>query len=148
MTDNQMTTRERIDAIRARYDHCFGCGTSNATGLQLDGFERNGSQVTVEYRPQSDHTGFADILHGGIVATALDEVMAWTAMLIEGVFVVTGTMELRYRKPADAGATFSLVGNLEERRGRRLMITAALYDGDTLVADASAMFLTVGQLDG
>lgn len=143
-----MTTPERIAAIRARYDHCFGCGTSNGSGLQLDGFERNGNRVKVRYRPQSDHTGFADVLHGGIVATALDEVMAWTAMLIEGVLVVTGTMELRYRKPADAGATFDLVGHLEERRGRRLMITAGLYQGETLVADASAMFLTVGDLDG
>jgi acyl-coenzyme A thioesterase PaaI-like protein len=141
-----MITAERIAAIRARYDDCFGCGTANQSGLQLDGFRRDGDQVSVTFVPQPHHTGFADILHGGIVATALDEIMAWTAMLAEGVLVVTGTMELRYRKPARAGATFHLVGKLVQRRGRRLMISGTLYDGETMIADANAMFLVVDDL--
>ena len=141
-----MINAERIAAIRARYDDCFGCGAANQSGLQLDGFSRDGDQVSVTFVPQSHHTGFADILHGGIVATALDEIMAWTAMLVEGVLVVTGTMELRFRKPARAGATFRLVGELIERRGRRLMINGTLYDGETMIADANAMFLVVDVL--
>jgi acyl-coenzyme A thioesterase PaaI-like protein len=141
-----MINAERIAAIRSRYDDCFGCGTANRSGLQLDGFRRDGDQVSVTFLPQSHHTGFADFLHGGIVATALDEIMAWTAMLIEGVLVVTGTMELRFRKPARAGTTFRLVGKLIERRGRRLMINGTLYDGETMIADANAMFLVVGVL--
>lgn len=142
-----MIADERIAAIRSRYDRCFGCGVSNSSGLRLDGFERRDNSVRVKFRPQNNHTGFADILHGGIVATALDEVMAWTAMLIEGVLVVTGKMELRYHKPARAGARFELIGTLQERRGRRLMITGAIHDGGTLIADASAMFLVVGKLE-
>jgi uncharacterized protein (TIGR00369 family) len=139
-------SEQRIELIRDRYDHCFGCGASNPSGLRLDGFERIGNQVKVEFRPHPDHTGFTGILHGGIVATALDEVMAWTAMLVEGVLVVTGTMELRYRKPARADATFEAVGTLEERRGRRLKLAGALRDGDTVVADADGVFLVAGDL--
>ena len=55
-----------------------------------------------------------------IVAAALDEIMAWTAILTENVMVMTGTLELRYRKPAAVAASFTLQGELLERRGRRL----------------------------
>lgn len=139
---------DRIAAIRDQYDRCFGCGRANPIGLRLDGFERTGNQVAVKFTPHPDHIGFTNVLHGGIVAAALDEIMAWTAMLVEGVLVVTGTMELRYRKPASADTTFDLVGTLESRRGRRLRITGSLLDDDTLVADASAIFLTIADLDG
>jgi uncharacterized protein (TIGR00369 family) len=141
-----MINEQRIALIRDRYDRCFGCGTSNPSGLRLDGFERTDNQVKVKFRPQPDHTGFTGILHGGIIATALDEVMAWTAMLVEGVLVVTGTIELRYRRPARAEATFEAVGTLEERRGRRLKLAGALLDGDTVVAEADAVFLVAGEL--
>lgn len=141
-----MTLPERIAAIRDQYDRCFGCGRANPIGLQLDGFERLDNQVAVKFTPHPDHMGFTDVLHGGIVAAALDEIMAWTAMLVEGVLVVTGTLDLRYRKPANVGTTFDLVGTLEDRRGRRLMATARLLDNGTAVADASAMFLTIADL--
>jgi acyl-coenzyme A thioesterase PaaI-like protein len=145
---DQVIDADTVARIRARYDRCFGCGSANPIGLHLDGFERTGNQVTVAFRPQPDHVGFSDVLHGGIIAAVLDEVMAWTAMLVEGVLVVTGTLELRYRQPAAANTTFDLVGTLEQRRGRRLMIQGKLCDGDTVVAEGSGVFLAIGDMTG
>ncbi|MGA9595891.1 MAG: PaaI family thioesterase [Acidimicrobiia bacterium] len=142
-----MIDKERVAAIRARYDGCFGCGTSNQIGLRLNWFMRDGNRVRVQFRPPQQYSGFTDVVHGGIVASALDEVMAWTAMLVEGVIVVTGTLDLRFRRPARTGTEFALVGTLESRRGRRLMIAATMLDGDTVVAEASAMFLVMEDLD-
>ena len=87
------------------------------------------------------------MLHGGVVTAALDEVMAWTAMLLEGVAVVTGTMELRFARPAPVDARYVLEGRVAERRGRRLMIEGRCLDeGETAVASASAMFLVSGDI--
>lgn len=146
-----MSLPDQIAAIRAEYDHCFGCGTGNPIGLQLDGFSRDGSKVTAAFTPRVDYHGFSDLLHGGIVAAALDEIMAWTAILVAEVMVMTGTLELRYRKPAKVETTFGLEGELLDRRGRRLqlkgrMIDQPRTDHPLVVAEASGLFLAVQDL--
>ena len=141
-----MNVEDRIAAIRADYDHCFGCGAANPIGLGLTGFERSANSVAAQFTPRPDYHGFSDLLHGGIVATALDEIMAWSAILIEHGMVMTGTLELRYRKPATVGATYTLQGELMERRGRRLKLRATMTDGAVTVAEASGLFLAVEDL--
>ncbi|MDX2344730.1 MAG: PaaI family thioesterase [Acidimicrobiia bacterium] len=141
-----MSLPDRIAAIRRDYDHCFGCGASNPIGLNLTDFERSDNTVRATFEPRRDFHGFSDLLHGGIVATALDEIMAWTAILVEGVMVMTGKLDLRYRKPAKVDRSFVLVGQLLERRGRRLQISAQIFDGDVVVAEASGLFLAIEDL--
>ncbi len=141
-----MIPSDRIASIRESYNHCFGCGTANPIGLGLDDFARSGNTVTASFLPRLDYHGFADLLHGGIVASALDEIMAWTAVLVEGVMVMTGTLDLRYRKPAQVTSTFVLQGDLQQRRGRRLRINGRMLDDGMLVAEASGLFLTVEDL--
>lgn len=151
MTSAESAGGNRIDAdqiasIRQGYDHCFGCGPANPIGLGLDDFTRSGGMVRATFQPRSDFNGFADVLHGGIIATALDEIMAWTAILAEGVMVMTGKLDLRYRKPAKVSSTFDLQGEVIERRGRRLQITGRMIDDGTLVAEASGLFMAIENL--
>ena len=141
-----MSLPDTIAAIRAEYDHCFGCGENNPIGLHLDSFTRDENQITAMFIPRVDYHGFADLLHGGIVAAALDEVMAWTAILVVEVMVMTGTLDLRYRQPAKVDATFTLKGELLERRGRRLRLQSRMLDQETVVAEASGLFLAIGDL--
>lgn len=142
-----MNLPDRIAVIRTEYDHCFGCGPNNPIGLHLDGFERSSNKVKAVFTPRKDYHGFSELLHGGIVATGLDEIMAWTAILVENVMVMTGTLDLRYRKPAKVDATFILEGELVERRGRRLQLAGRMLDGHTTVADAAGLFLAIQDLD-
>lgn len=132
---------ERIAAIRDLYDGCFGCGRSNSHGLQLDGFTLNGNSVEVDFLPHEHHQGYGGVLHGGIVATALDEVMAWSAMLIEGVAVVTGTLELRFPRPTPTDGSLRLVGTVDQRRGNRLFLRGELHSDSVKTASASGMFI-------
>lgn len=141
-----MSLSNRIEAIRADYAHCFGCGTANPIGLGLSGFTRVGSTVTASFLPRPAYHGFNDMLHGGIVATALDEIMAWSAILVEEAMVLTGTLELRYRKPAPIDSRYQLEGRVEERRGRRIRISGRMLDGATAVAEASGLFLVIAEL--
>ncbi len=130
-----------FDAVRAQYRHCFACGRDNPIGLQLDGFRRDEGEVVAPFTPRPEYGGFHGVLHGGIVATALDEIMAWSAMLEAGVFVYTGTMDVKFRAPAPVGATYELRGRLDERRGRRLLLSGSMRAGDRVVAEGSGLYL-------
>src|ERR1041385_3913787 len=53
---------------------CFVCGEANPAGLRLR-FETDGQVVTARFTPRPEHIGFKQVVHGGIVATLLDEIM-------------------------------------------------------------------------
>ena len=137
---------ERIEAIRRDYPDCFGCGVENPLGLQLDDFRVQGDGVVADFTPRPEYHGFSDLLHGGVVAAALDEIMAWTAILLEDIMVMTGTLDLRYRKPAPVDAVFALEGRLKERRGRRIRLEGRMLHAGTVVAQAAGLFLVVSDL--
>lgn len=135
-----------IDALRNEYDHCFACGRANPIGLGLDGFELVGDEVQVSFSPRPSHAGFADVLHGGIVATVLDEVLAWAGILIEGVLTVTGTLDIRFRRPAPPAGTYRLGGRVVSRTGSRLKMAGELLLGDDAVATAGGIYLVHREL--
>lgn len=140
--------QEWLSTVRREYSHCFGCGLDNAIGLQVDGFEQDGDMITARFTPRDEYRGFHDILHGGIVATALDETLAWTAILVAGSMAVTATMEMKYRKPAPADAQYVLRGRLVEQRGKRLVLEASCEARDVLIAEAKALFLATEPVPG
>lgn len=137
---------ERVNIIRSVYDGCFGCGRTNQLGLALDGFVVDGNTVTVGFTPRADHRGYHEILHGGIVAAALDEVMAWSAMLVEGVTVVTGTLDMRFGYPTPTEGVLKLTGVVDRRRGKRLYLQGEMWSGDQRTAAAEGMFIATGEL--
>lgn len=139
---------ERVRAVKADYEDCFGCGHNNPIGLQLDGFSLEKGQVFASFTPREFYRGFEDVLHGGVLATALDEMLSWTAILEEGVFVLTGKLDLRFRNPAPVTETYRLVGRVDERRGRRLLISGECRRADgEVVAEASGLFLVSREVD-
>ncbi len=140
--------QEWMDSVRSEYGHCFGCGPDNPMGLHVGGFARDGDIVTASFRPRDEFRGFHDILHGGVIATALDEILAWTSILVVGHMAVTAKLELRFRNAAPAGVDYQLEGRLVERRGRRLVMTATCWAGADVIAEANALFLTTEPVGG
>lgn len=137
-----------MERIREEYDRCFGCGRSNPLGLQLDGFERTASGIAVSWVPRPEYQGFDGILHGGVVAAALDEAMAWSAMLTHDVFVFTGTLDFRYAAKAPVDAAYRIDAAVTERRGRRIRIESQLFvvGQDKPVATASGLFIVAEEM--
>jgi acyl-coenzyme A thioesterase PaaI-like protein len=131
-----------LAAVRAEFGHCFGCGPDNPIGLQIDRFECDDTSVRAWFTPRVDYRGFHGILHGGIVATALDEILAWTAILVGGSAAVTAKLDLRFRSPSPADAEYELIGRLVEHRGRRFVLEGECRVDGSVVADASGLFLT------
>ncbi len=129
-----------------RDDHfCFGCGRLNAHGLQLQFAvtpERDG--VWAPFRPSRAHEGFAEIVHGGIVTAVLDEVMGW-ALFARGIWAVTATIEVKFRKPVAVDVTTRAIGRIGRDRGRILQVSGELRreSDDLLLAQATGSFVRV-----
>jgi acyl-coenzyme A thioesterase PaaI-like protein len=139
---------EVVDSIRRHYDDgCFACGRDNPIGLHLDDFRVDGDLVSARFMPRVDYRGAGTSLHGGVAATALDEILVWAGILTERVLTVTGTMELRYRRPVEITDPIVVAARVEERRGRRLRLAGELaVDGEVRV-EAAGLYLVSATLD-
>lgn len=140
-------TATLVDRIRRHYDDgCFACGRDNPLGLHLDDFALDDGVVSARFDPRPDYRGSGTSLHGGVAATALDEMLVWAGILVEKVMSVTGTMQLRYRRPVDVADTIEVRSRLDERRGRRLVVSGELLvDGEEKVA-ATGLYLVTADL--
>lgn len=137
---------EAVNRLRGRYKTCFGCGSANPIGLHLDGFTVHDDWVTAPFTPRPEYAGFEGTLHGGIVATALDEISAWSAMFAHGVLVFTAKLDIRYRAQAGSDDRFEMRGRVTERRGRRLLISGQMTLHEAVVADSSGLFIVAQDL--
>jgi len=80
------------------------CGEKNHAGLQGCFYIENDA-VCMPLNVKDHHCGYPAVVHGGIVAAALDECMAWAATRAIGRMCVTGKLTVRYhdRTPAVSG---------------------------------------------
>lgn len=109
---------------------CFCCGPNNPIGLKLK-FEDfpDGRTLTV-WRPRKEHEGFKGIVHGGLVATVLDEVMI-RMLYHRGIAAVTGTLETKLVKPLRAGREYRFEARMVRDRGRALLTEAEAFDAES-----------------
>jgi uncharacterized protein (TIGR00369 family) len=71
--------------------------------------------------------GWQDTVHGGLLATVLDEVMVKSATAA-GIKCVTAEISVKYRKPAATGVLYVAFGRILETRGRMLFAEGRLCD--------------------
>lgn len=132
-----------IQRVQTAYgDSCFACGSNNPHGLHLRFVDLDSDgRVHGRFEARPDFGGAHDTLHGGVAATALDELAVWAGILTEGVMSVTATFNLKYRRPLKVGGSITGYGRVIERSGRRLRIEAALLDGDRRAIEAEGVYL-------
>ena len=122
------------------YGRCFACGKANPSGLKLPIVEKPGG-VEMTYAVPEGYAGWQGIVHGGIVATILDELMAWACNQSDRS-MVTAEMTVRYRKPIKTGQPIHGIGRITEDRGRLILAEARLLDGSgTLLAEATGKLM-------
>lgn len=120
---------------------CFACGPDNERGLRMT-FEYGDGMARSRITPRAEFGGWSAIMHGGIVATLLDEAMAHAA-IAAGVRAVTARIEVRFRKPVPTDRPLIVEGKVVGRRGRVLEIDGMLRGEDgTHYAESHARFLT------
>ncbi|GAA1554988.1 hypothetical protein GCM10009678_42470 [Actinomadura kijaniata] len=95
------------DGVLAGYAGCFGCGEESPHGLRLRRTGHADGVVRAEYVVQRAHQGAPGLAHGGVLATAMDEMLGWAAWLL-GRRYVTGRLETDFLRPVPVGATLHL----------------------------------------
>jgi len=125
-------------------DHyCFACGANNPIGLHLE-FTYGEGMAEARFTAERVYQGYPGIMHGGLVSTLLDEVMAHAAISTHGI-AVTGDLHVRMRgNGVPIGRPLHLVGRVTGRRGRLVLTEATLHDEEgTLLAQAEGKFMLV-----
>ena len=124
-----------------RYGHCFACGVANESGLNLEFEAIEDGGVTALYVPQERHQGWPNVLHGGIVATLLDEAAAYVAYA-RGQHAATARLNVRYSRAAPLDAPLRVTATLAKDTRRMLTIEARVTTLDEeKIANAEATLL-------
>ncbi len=136
--------RPRRDA-----NNCFVCGPVNPVGLRIR-FHVDEAQVCrAAFVPADHHAGYDRMTHGGIIYSALDDVMAnW--LFLGGMRAHTARCAVRYRQPHPTGIGLRLEGRRVRQRGKVAFMTGLAFRADdgSLVAEAEASFMIVGATAG
>ncbi len=132
-----MTSNSLVEAATM----CFACGPDNPIGLQIR-FQLAGGKCTGEFTPEETHVGYSNTVHGGIIYSALDDVMA-NVLYLQDIKAHTAKCEIRYRKALEVGQTIHLTGWIEQERRRLVVLKgeARTASDDVLVADCEASFM-------
>ncbi|HLB77004.1 MAG TPA: PaaI family thioesterase [Candidatus Dormibacteraeota bacterium] len=129
---------------RTTYQRCFACGGRNEHGLKLV-FRREGDRIYADFTPSARYQGFPGVLHGGIIATLLDETMGRTGAL-RREWLMTGKLDIRYRQPAPVDQPLRVWGQIgQERSGAVDAVGAVELADGTVVAEARGLFLKLSE---
>jgi len=131
-----------MDDQRGQPHYCFGCSKRNPMGLHLS-FKMEDGEVIAAFTPLAEHQGWPGFMHGGLVATLLDEAMGWVTMS-HGIWAVTGKINIRYRDPVPLLQPVTVVGMIEKNRGRWVTVRAEIRSSKgAVLSEADAIFMRV-----
>jgi acyl-coenzyme A thioesterase PaaI-like protein len=122
----------------AHHELCFGCGSANLFGLQMELERVDGQAGAVSGRLflKQDHQGLQGHAHAGVVASALEEAMA-LALHSRGVHARVRRLEVELHGDPPIGVFVQV----EARVGDELTAEARLREGDSVLAEARAEFV-------
>jgi len=116
-------------------DHfCFVCGSNNPDGLRIRFEYPEKGRCRTVFTPPRKFQGWHGILHGGIIATLLDEAFAHAAggaeRNVAGGGAVTAEMTVHFKKPVKIGEPAFLEGRVVEDKGRVIECQSLIRDAD------------------
>lgn len=123
--------------------HCFACSRVNPISLGMR-LWMDGELCRGVFTPREEHCGWTGVTHGGLLFTALDEVMAnW--LWLQGLRGFTARSDVRFREQVPTGTELVLQARCLERRRRLVTLAASARRAvdDCVVAECEAKFMLV-----
>lgn len=104
---------------------CFAC--SNPSGLQLR-FRHAPEGAVTRCTVPARYCGFDGLVHGGIIATILDETSCWAIFARLGKLGVTREMTTRFLKPVMVDTELVASGRVVSHDSRSAVVRSTLSD--------------------
>jgi acyl-CoA thioesterase FadM len=118
---------------------CFAC--SNPAGLQLK-FWHAPEGVETKCEVSAAYCGFDVVVHGGIIATILDEAPCWAIFAKLGRLGVTQKMTSQYHRPVQTETEFSVNARVSSHDARHALVRAEISDAEgTVLAESESSWV-------
>jgi uncharacterized protein (TIGR00369 family) len=124
---------------------CLLCGSDNPDGLNLS-FETSGDSTSTKVNFPEKYQGYRKIVHGGMIAAVLDEVMI-KHIYSAGYVTVTAELTTKFLKPAPTETELVATAFDLRMHGKIITIQGDMKTADgTVVAESSGKYLVLSHL--
>ena len=124
-------------------NRCFGCGVINPAGLHLEFLIAPDRSVVSLPVVSENFEGYPGYLHGGIIATLLDEAMS-KAVRALGQSAMTRKMEVDYLRPVPSNVQIRIEGRIVRSEHRKYWAEASILNAHgTVLAHGKGLFIQV-----
>jgi len=123
---------------------CFGCGGANPRGMRLAfDLDPGRRRIVGRFRLGAEYQGGPGFIHGGIIATVLDEAMGKVSRFSD-VRAVTAELTVEYLKPVRVDQEIRVEAFESRREGRHLFHQGEIRDTEgELLARGRGRFVVV-----
>lgn len=128
--NDQSVVAERWRPLVSIDKKCFGCGTENPHGLQMQ-FESDGNRLRSTLVMDGRFRGWSNLIHGGVLSTILDETMGWSVLVLTRQFMLTKGMQVSFKKPVRIGMQLTATGYIKEWLSERKIVVVAEIRDET-----------------
>ncbi len=138
------STASLSNVLGGGQNHCFGCGPANPNGLHLRFvLDAEAGTATARFRLTRRFEGPPGHIHGGIIATLLDEAMGKVNKL-KDVVALTRHMEVEYLRPVPLRQALTVVGTSVGIEGRKHTNRAEIRDAEgQVLARGTGLFIAI-----
>ena len=92
-------------------------------------FRRERDAVVSDVTLDEHYAGYREFIHGGVVATLLDEGMGWALVELLGRYGVTRSLQVTYRRPVRLGQSLTITSKVLAQEGANVTVESVLEDG-------------------
>ena len=128
-------------------NYCFVCGQDNPQGLKIAvKYDAGDLAAETELSLPREYQGWVEVIHGGILATLLDEMMAHAVWHFAGPGLTLG-LEVRFHAPLKPDEPILVRGVLHTQTGSRRLAEGEiirLADG-VRIASGKSRFLLLNE---
>lgn len=123
---------------------CIICGMDNPIGLKTQFYNMEDKSVMTIFKFKEEYQSFPQRVHGGIIATMLDELglRALWAKTSEEDFGVTLSINVKYRKPVPYNEVLIGKGLVQKETSKFITIETEIFDKKgNLLANAEVKYI-------
>ena len=120
--------------------HCFACGKDNNIGFKLKFIDLDGGGSLAYFIPKKEHQGSNDFMHGGLISTLLDEIMA-REVWHRYAPAVTARLNVNFLHPVVVGKRIRVIGRVENIKRNKIYEACGeiLSEDNIVLANATAI---------